>query len=803
MAKTDLHVHSSFSEHPSEWFLKHLGAAESYTDPETVYSRARAAGMDFVTLTDHNRIDGALILKEKHPDDTFISVEATAYFPEDKCKIHVLIYGLSENEFSQVQKARENIFDLRDYIKNAGLAYSIAHAAYPVNGQGRLTEEHLEKLILLFDVFEGINGSRDGYTNKKWLGSLRSLTPSYIEVLRGKHRIEPMSSTPWIKGITGGSDDHAAIFIGKTFTEAEASNPYEFIEAVRDRCSNAAGRHNDYKGLAFALYKIAYDYSQSKSTKDSSSLLSKITSFIFEEKPFDLSTGLKISKIKHFDKKKHGSISGHLVGLIDALKNSPEEGIGEKLDIVYSKISAIADSFFSSVLRSLEKDLTNGDIESVIKSISSSIPGIFLSMPFFSTLSNMYRCRSVINNFSAVVSGGSQKPRRILWFTDTINDLNGVSVTLKNMCWAAYKHNADIKAAACVDPSDRPADIPPNVINLPAIYNFTMPYYENISIKFPSALESLRLIYDYEPDEIYVSTPGPVGIFGLLAAKMLGLKCTGIYHTDFAAQASHIIKDESAVSLVDSFAKWFYSLIDSIKVPTKEYIKILEERGYDSKKMSVFRRGIDSSLFSPRAGGRTVIKEYFGIKDGLNLVYSGRISQDKNLDFLLDVFSEFLETGVKANLILLGDGPYLHGLMKRVDGQSRVFFGGSLSQQALPALYSGCDIFVFPSTTDTFGMAVLEAQCCGLPAIVSSTGGPKELIMDVETGFVAMSNDSQDWLESIKRLAYLHDSEPLRFAEMKKFAREYAVSRFNWKSVIDEITGTISSDAEKVAILAD
>src|SRR5208283_1002071 len=256
MSKADLHVHSSFSEHPSEWFLKHLGAAESYTGPETVYCRAMEAGMDFVTLTDHNRIDGALLLKEKYPKNTFISVETTAYFPTDRCKIHVLIYGLSEDEFSQVQKARENIFDLRDYIKSRHLACSVAHAAYPVNGQGRLTEAHLEKLILLFDVFEGINGSRDGYTNKKWLEALRNLTPEYIEHLRNKHKIEPMSSTPWIKGKTGGSDDHAAIFIGKTFTEAEATSPAGFIKELKERRTNPAGRHNDYKGLAFALYKI-------------------------------------------------------------------------------------------------------------------------------------------------------------------------------------------------------------------------------------------------------------------------------------------------------------------------------------------------------------------------------------------------------------------------------------------------------------------------------------------------------------------------------------------------------------------
>lgn len=80
MAKMDMHVHSSCSEHPSEWFLKRLGTRESYVPPETVYRLCKAAGMDFVTLTDHNSIDGALELRVKHPQDTIVGVESTTYF---------------------------------------------------------------------------------------------------------------------------------------------------------------------------------------------------------------------------------------------------------------------------------------------------------------------------------------------------------------------------------------------------------------------------------------------------------------------------------------------------------------------------------------------------------------------------------------------------------------------------------------------------------------------------------------------------------------------------------------------------
>ena len=150
MTKVDLHCHSFYSEHPSEWFLQRLGAKESYTEPQLIYDELIAKGMDFVTITDHNRIDGALILKNKYPEKIIIGLESTAYFPEDNCKIHILIYGLDREQFEQIQQLRTNIYELRDSLKEQNLAHAVAHATYSVNG--KLTQDHLEKLLLLFDV---------------------------------------------------------------------------------------------------------------------------------------------------------------------------------------------------------------------------------------------------------------------------------------------------------------------------------------------------------------------------------------------------------------------------------------------------------------------------------------------------------------------------------------------------------------------------------------------------------------------------------------------------------------------------
>ncbi|TVR57243.1 MAG: hypothetical protein EA426_12505 [Spirochaetaceae bacterium] len=109
MPRADLHVHSKFSDHPTEWFLQRLGAAESYTEPETVYAIACTQGMEFVTITDHNDMRGALYLKERYPDHVITGVESTVYFPEDGCKAHLLIYNLDDRQFERVQAKRKDI----------------------------------------------------------------------------------------------------------------------------------------------------------------------------------------------------------------------------------------------------------------------------------------------------------------------------------------------------------------------------------------------------------------------------------------------------------------------------------------------------------------------------------------------------------------------------------------------------------------------------------------------------------------------------------------------------------------------
>src|SRR5205085_9353467 len=177
MSLCDLHIHSRFSARSEEWLFRRLDFPDSYSDPRELYGLLRKGGMDFITITDHDTIEGSLQISDLA--HTFISEEVTTYFPQDPCKIHLLVWGITEGQHSEIVALRDNIFDLQGYLQKAGIAHSVAHLLYSING--KLDASHVERLILLFKHFEGTNGLRDALLSKLAQELLSGLTPGRID----------------------------------------------------------------------------------------------------------------------------------------------------------------------------------------------------------------------------------------------------------------------------------------------------------------------------------------------------------------------------------------------------------------------------------------------------------------------------------------------------------------------------------------------------------------------------------------------------------------------------------------------
>jgi glycosyltransferase involved in cell wall biosynthesis len=791
MARVDLHVHSCFSEHPSEWFLKRIGARESYTPIEDVYRQAKSRGMSFVTLTDHNTIDGALQLKSAHPEDVFISVEATTYFPEDGCKIHVLVYGIDASQFNEIERLRTNIYHLRDFLRKNDIPCSVAHANFSING--KLSSHHLEKLILLFNVFEGINGARPVFANNVWKETLKTLTPERIGALSLEYEITPWGQTPWKKSFTGGSDDHAGLFVGQTATQvARADTSDEFLSAIRQGATMEIGRHNDFKGLAFSIYKIAWNFYKSRCTGEDggNDFLKDISGFIFDKKPLAAKNWLSLQKLKLRKNEKNGAIIRFFEELTACMSNS-NLSTDEQQERMYQSIASLADDYFGMILKSIEKDVRKGNAFKLMKDISSALPGIFLSMPFLSTLRHMASNRQVIEQCYERIAGeplASKKQKRVLWFSDTLHDLNGISETLKCMIGSANNNGIPVTQVVSAPQNELSGNCH-EILNLPFIFAAIPDFYDSLTIRFPSLLKSIEIIQHFEPDEIIISTPGPIGLMGLLAAKILSLRCTAIFHTDFTRQAALFIGDDTMTNLTESYLKWFHSMVDEIRVPTRHYFAMLGDRGFQTEKMRLFKRGIDAIKFNFTEEGRAKVRKNLGLATGPVLLWVGRIGKEKSLDFLARVYKNVVRRRGAFTLIIAGDGPILAEVRADFSDCLGVIFTGRIPHDALPWWYSAADVFVFPSVTDTFGMVILEAQACGLPALVSNVGGPQELIENGKTGFVLQENDEAAWTDAIIRMAEMMEREPERYMEMRYMSRKRIEETATWEEATFDLLG--------------
>ncbi|WP_319559649.1 glycosyltransferase [Marispirochaeta sp.] len=780
MIQADLHVHSKYSDHPSEWFLQRLGTSESYTEPEYIYSTAKQRGMNLVTITDHNSIQGALELKRRHPEDCFVSVETTAYFPEDGCKIHILLFDISEEQFGHIQELRKNIYLLRDYIKEEEIAHSVAHATYSVNGA--VTAEHLEKLILLFDVFETINGGRNHRNNDEWAHFLASLTREDIERLQQRHCIEPMSASPWIKGITAGSDDHAGIFIGKTWTSCEASTLRDYLNAVKSRTTKAQGRHHSFHSMTFMIYKIAFDFLRIKHQGSVPGPVSLVLDGLFNEKELDLKRALALKRMKK--KKKKSANQRILVELIEEVRNVNFHEIDARLDIVYEKASDLLNAIVKDFIDSVGKHLHKGNMDKLMRNFSSLLPALFLSVPFISTFTHMFNNRKLVNEmFLRLEKEPPHKEKRILWFTDTLTELNGVAITVQEIGWIAHAMKKEIRIAAAVDPDDR-KNLPPNLMVIPSIGSLPLPHYEKLKLRVPSLLATLKLINDYDPDEIFISTPMTIGLTGLAAARLLNIPAVAIHHTDSTMQVRKIVDDITITNYVEAYMKWFHSACDKTLVNTREYAEILKKRGYRMHQVDLFRRGVNTNLFKPQAGARSVMAEKYGIREGINLLYAGRISRDKSIDLVADCFLSLKQEFPGLNLIIAGEGPYADELLQRVKQEEHIHFLGRVDHDLMPIVYAASDLFLFPSVTDTFGRVVAEAQACGVPTIVSNEGGPQEIVADGKTGAVVTTQSAEAWIDAVRKFLLMLRETPESYRHIAQEARTHIIEAYSMQHFI-------------------
>jgi glycosyltransferase involved in cell wall biosynthesis len=254
-------------------------------------------------------------------------------------------------------------------------------------------------------------------------------------------------------------------------------------------------------------------------------------------------------------------------------------------------------------------------------------------------------------------------------------------------------------------------------------------------------------------------------------ARILQLPLWGTYHTALPQYAHYLTEDPAIVEFVWKYIIWFYNQMDLVFVPSRSTAEELQEKGVNSEKMRIFPRGVDLQMFHP-AKRNGFLEFRFQLKNEFKLLYVGRISREKNLEILTRVFKRLSQDHSDLHLVVVGDGHYLEEMRQELAG-TPCTFTGYLQGEELAAAYASCDLFLVPSTTDTFGNVVLEAQASGLPVIVTDAGGPQENLIPGETGLVVPGDDEESLLEAVRGLL----ARPEKLQVMGSMARRYMEER--------------------------
>jgi glycosyltransferase involved in cell wall biosynthesis len=758
--------------------------------------------MDFVTLTDHDTIDGALEIANQ--PDVIVGEELTCWFPEDQCKLHVLVWGIDRARHEALQSLAENIYDVAEYIEANGVAHAVAHPIYRQND--RLERWHLERLILLFKGFECLNGAHSPLHREAFEPLLERLTKQEIERLSETHDLTPRWPMPWFKSRTAGSDDHGLLNVGRTWTEfpPHVETIEDVLECLRTGICRPGGESGSSPKLAHTFYSVAVRYYTNHIlTPDKTpNFATRVLQTIVGERP----APTKAQLARHYVKSKLKKLARRVTS---PLRREPEPQYGTALlkklflesarkhfrehpalgDIVEKGLPPLGehDEMFRFV-GAINRDVTRGIADSINRSIDdASFTGLFdtigaavaqqfVLLPYYFTTFHQNKERHLLREITRQQERKRAETLRIGLFTDTFDEVNGVARFVRDMSEQAEQLGRRLTVHTCCDCPRTTFRGPCARKNFIPLLSRPLPLYPHLRLNLPPLLEILEWGDAQQFDAIHVSTPGPMGLCGWLVAKMLRVPVVGTYHTDFPAYVDRLARDHRVTNGTVAYMKWFYAhQLAAVFTRSSAYRFNLRDLGVGDERMRAIVPGVNTTKFNPAQRDPDIWSK-LGVREPRRLLYAGRLSVEKNLPLLVDVFKRLCATRCDTALVLAGEGPYLETMRARL-AHLPAYFPGPQDDAQLGVLYSTSDLLVFPSRTDTLGQVVIEAQASGLPAIVSNEGGPKETVEHDVTGLVIASGDPRTWCDAIERLL---DDEPRRLhmgAAAASRASRYALAR--------------------------
>lgn len=370
---------------------------------------------------------------------------------------------------------------------------------------------------------------------------------------------------------------------------------------------------------------------------------------------------------------------------------------------------------------------------------------------------------------------------KIAVFSDTFDQINGVAITYKHLVKYAEENNIRM------DVFTQGEEDSVETFGSARVFRFkpVMPVKFYSELYFDLILPNrkmLKIVKDEKYDIIHSSALGSLGVNAMIIAKRLGIPMAAEYNTDvpkyilprikkifgFLPDFMHRIISFPIEAILRKYIKVYYrkcDLVFTVSTYNKHQLEKLIK-----KEVHIFSRGVDTENFDPAKRDLEMKTKY---QSALAL-YVGRISVEKNIQILIDIFKDRED----MRLVLVGDGPFRKEMENSLP--SAIFTGPIYDREKLAKIYASCDFFVFPSETETFGQVVTEAMSSGLATIVSDKGASLEQIKHGEDGFVFRNEaELKNYIDHLAGSVHARKS-------MGRKARAFALNH-RWDCVFDRL----------------
>ncbi len=560
VSRVDMHVHSTASQLSRLGVQRSLALPECATEPTEVYELAKRHGMDFVTITDHDTIAGGLTLA--HLPDVFVSEELTVHFKGEPQAVHVLCYGITEEDHEWLQAHSDSVEACAEYLQGNEVTAALAHPFYAVGAP--LTARHRRRLAQLFPIWETRNGSRAKELN----------LPAFVY-------IETHGGT----GI-GGTDDHAGVDIGRTFTETPPATTWsEFLAHVQ--AGNAVSHGDQGSGAkwthsAMALAIRALGDRQSDAKADPGAVFKIIERVMSEgnarsgKAGDDLGPEDALALLRSWLQSMNLELDEHR--LLQDLQNG-ELGHHD----LYRRARRIHERELGRVINETMEHIRQDTLPSFVDTAGELYNACLSAIPYAASAAFLGREKLKLTR------NDGDRPRVAL-VTDGIGAMHGVTHTIRQIRDRGVP-GFEVEVIGTDAGVDR---------RLSAVAEIDVPFYKGLKLGVPSIPAIVEAIAEGRYDLVHVCAPGPAGAGAWVVAQLLKLPLLGSYHTELAAYAGLRSGQAQLEAIAEYLLGRFYGACDVTLSPSPATDERLEEIGVDPRKICRWDRGVDLERFDPQ-----------------------------------------------------------------------------------------------------------------------------------------------------------------------------------------------------------